>query len=54
MNPYIHMLIYTLLYWAQSTIKNPKSVEKERGIIQETYNALGELLKALPPAPPTK
>ncbi len=54
MNPWIHSMIYTLLFWAQSTIKNPKSVEKERVLLQEVYDALGQLLAAIPQPTTTK
>lgn len=54
MNPYIHAVIYTIIFWAQSTIKNAQSVAKERVILQELYDALGALLKAIPPDAPVK
>ncbi len=44
MNPYIHAILYTVLFWAQSTIKNPKSVVAELSILEELYGLLGQLI----------
>ena len=51
MNPYIYMLVHTLIYFAQTTIKNPKSVAAERGILVQLQSEITQLIAAIDALP---